>query len=302
MALINQQLESLDEFKDFFEAVSLSGEDKTIEYLENLIIRIPDDKNIRFVYACLERIKLGEPKTTDSCRMDQQDQETSDSCTMNEKIRKSLEEWIKASSFTDIFCDDAYLEPSINQEEFRKNSEELQELRKQSPSTRWVIMSTMSETEIDRIKVVMQNVDVTPPRTIKSPSYFRRDICYEVVDGEADFEKIRNENKGDSGLIFTRYRADAEKYAEELGQPVARYFHGTSWKTSNRKEVVQDWRQRKFPILVATYDSFRWGIVKFPLDFIYHSIYPKSLQFYYTVKNVLILFLIHRRIIFCYKF
>jgi len=74
-------------------------------------------------------------------------------------------------------------------------------------------------------------------------------------------------------------KSDADALAAYLcskGIPTKGFYA----EKANRDTIQKEWMDEEFPVLVATYESFGFGVIKFPLRFVFYYKLPNRLEDY----------------------
>ena len=112
-------------------------------------------------------------------------------------------------------------------------------------------------------------------------SFFRPNLYYQVIHSENKLGTIRSILKNSSGntILYLRTRKHCETIAEQLRMEGirARYFHGGS---SNKTELIEDWKSGREPIMVAT-SAFGMGIDQANVRQVIHAALPESIESYF---------------------
>ena len=112
-------------------------------------------------------------------------------------------------------------------------------------------------------------------------SFFRPNLSYQVIHTENKLVTIQSMLKNSSGntILYLRTRRHCETLVEQLRMEGvrARYFHGGS---SNKTELIDDWKDGIEPIMVAT-TAFGMGIDQANVRQVIHAALPESIESYY---------------------
>lgn len=200
----------------------------------------------------------------------------------------------ESGSFSFVVIDDGLRLEGYRDDRFRENVVYLRALRERNVKLKWIVMTTSSEAEINQIK---QEFGFEDAVVIQSASFDRADIFLGVrvinmvrenliaVFLHDVREALGAGNQPGSGLIYTKYSQDVTLLTKLLGEIGidAKPFNGKGDGLRN----FNDWLSGFFPVLVATSESLRYGIVKRPLAFVFHYHPSKALKDYYQARGVI---------------
>lgn len=181
---------------------------------------------------------------------------------------------------------------------FRAPSYEvIKELREVNDKTPFIALTTGDEETLAKIELSFGMTNAV--RIIGSPD--KPNIFYEIIqiedDQEIDLLKFFEELAPDfttlkakempSGIIYCQTYEELDKIVERLAalHVPSTVFH-SKLKSSIRFDNYDNWVGDKFPIIVATTESFGLGIVKKCVKFVLHVSTPKNLRAYYQVTNI----------------
>lgn len=100
----------------------------------------------------------------------------------------------------------------------------------------------------------------------------------------ADYIKAKITNKQQCGIIYCRERRNTKTIAAHLREKYKVEAFAFNPDIHDREQILANWIDGKFPIIVATMESFGYGIIKKSIRVIIHRDNPKSLVAYYNVK------------------
>lgn len=230
---------------------------------------------------------------------------TSDPCTIkflfitNSMIRKGSEifrgllvELLEQGKITHCFVDDV-----TKAEDFRPQRSALEALRTINSDIPWIVLTTASQRDIISLE---SNFGMAPSVTIRGSSV-RSDIFNGVVTrGSSEDESeqaiiielvnlaAKNNNVTPRGLIFVNMNK-WESITSLLNENAigARAIYA---KLENREEVLREWINGDFPVLVANGEYFGYGInFDFSIDFVFHKNPACNMNSFYQVEKKLIL-------------
>lgn len=213
----------------------------------------------------------------------------------SESIRELVRTMMDEGDISLIVMDDAHM--IIDTEiEFRHCFSEMGNLRRRSAKIPWVALTTASSEAMDRIGRALNMED---PKIIKGPST-RRNIFYDVrkfpvnsdikeliedlIETNEQPEKYVTKKIYDSGIIYCQTNEEADRIAEKLCQAgiSSESFYGTK---NECNFILKNWKDGKFPVLVATEQSFGLGINRNPLKYVVHMSSPKNMRAFYQVSS-----------------
>jgi superfamily II DNA helicase RecQ len=161
-----------------------------------------------------------------------------------------------------------------------------------------VALTTGNDQIIQNIanKLLMDN-----PKIFKS-SCDRTNILYEAKIAEnysvmvEDIKTLAQKEGGEiqSGIIYCRTIADGDAITKFLSDNniKANSFNAQMYSYDDREKIINNWAVGIFSVLVATSESFGFGIShNVPtIRFVYHWAAPKNLQSFYQVRIFMIKF------------
>ncbi|KAL7040797.1 hypothetical protein ACKWTF_000525 [Chironomus riparius] len=209
----------------------------------------------------------------------------------SESIRFLIETMMADGDISLIVMDDAHMiiDTGI---EFRHCFSEMRNIRKMFPDIPWVALTTAS---LESIKMIGIALNMEDPKIIKGPST-RKNIFYDVrkfpvnssikeliedlIESDEKQEKHVTKKIYDSGIIYCHMNQEADRIAEELCESgiSSESFYGTK---NECNLILKNWKDGKFPVLVATEQSFGLGINRNPLKYVVHMTSPKNLRAFY---------------------
>jgi ATP-dependent DNA helicase RecQ len=174
---------------------------------------------------------------------------------------------------------------------FRSSLTKTPKYRLKNLETTWIALTTINkhlEAELAQ-KYNMKNY------LSLSSSSERDEIFYQVFEDDegnrnvADFvKKLSNEGEEKpSGIIFCKlidHVEETHKYLKNQRISAETYYGG---KSDNNLSVIEQWREKKFQVLVATGESFGFGIINYvpKIRFVIHLNMPQEfLSFYHVSK------------------
>ncbi|KAK8873040.1 RecQ family ATP-dependent DNA helicase [Apiospora arundinis] len=119
-----------------------------------------------------------------------------------------------------------------------------------------------------------------------SQSFNRPNLFYEVRRKEKDTiaeiaDLINNSYKGQTGIVYTLSRKNAETTAQKLrDHGIAAHHYHASIPAEAKSKVQLEWQRGRIKVVVATI-AFGMGIDKPDVRFVIHQSMPKSLEGYY---------------------
>jgi len=139
----------------------------------------------------------------------------------------------------------------------------------------------LTATATQRVKAdIIASLELEDTQHIQT-SFFRSNLSYQVIHTENKLGTIRSMLKNSSGntILYLRTRKHCETLVEQLRMEGihARYFHGGS---SNKTELIEDWKSGREPIMVAT-SAFGMGIDQANVRQVIHAALPESIESYY---------------------
>lgn len=194
--------------------------------------------------------------------------------------------------FSHVVIDEAHC---LTDKGFRDSFSKLKEFRQKHLDIPFIALTTGSDSTL---KEIQQKLGLESPKIIKS-SCIKENIFYQVTELNADqeinfldffkflapdFESLKAKEMP-TGIIYCQTYAEIEKTVAELVklEVPATVFHA-KLDIDTRFENYDDWSSDKYPIIVATAESFGLGIVKSCVKFVLHVNVPKNLRAYYQVK------------------
>lgn len=268
ISLISNQTSKLNKFR--LPATSITSvlpEAKRKEILREL----EDYKNTpyRFIYMTPEMIIQGGLKT-----------------------REVISTLMAKNQISHVVVDEAHcaIDKAID---FRSAFTSLKFIREKYPQIRWIALTTAS---IQKLQEIARFLSMREPTIFKSLSD-RKNIFYDVIssdEAQPNFRKIvedfleLDEEKDEfitkrthaSGIIFCATNAQADIIADGLSEEgvSAKSYYGSK----NDVNLIQkQWKDGLFPVIVATTESFGFGINRTPLTFIVHFSFSKNLRGFY---------------------
>lgn len=209
------------------------------------------------------------------------------------KTREQIAKLMNLNQISHVVVDEAHcvIDKTFN---FRDAFTNLKLIREKYPQIPWIALTTAS------LKILYEIADCL---SMKDPTIFRslsdrKNIYYDVMksnDEESpNFRKIIEEflelEKNDdcfttkrvyaSGIIFCTTNEQADFIAKGLcDQGVsAKSYYGSK----NDVNLIQkEWKDGLFPVIVATTESFGFGINRTPIKFIVHFSFSKNLRGFY---------------------
>lgn len=119
-----------------------------------------------------------------------------------------------------------------------------------------------------------------------SQSFNRPNLFYEVRRKEKDTiteiaDLINNSYQGQTGIVYTLSRKNAETTAQKLrDHGIAAHHYHASIPAEAKSKVQLEWQRGRIKVVVATI-AFGMGIDKPDVRFVIHQSMPKSLEGYY---------------------
>ena len=169
--------------------------------------------------------------------------------------------------------------------DFRPSYLEMKELKKKIKNVPFMAL-TASATK--RVEEEIKNILNFDDNTVYVKESFRREnLNLKIIHskGKETYknieQKIKNEYKNQSGIIYCHSRKKCEKlyeYLLEKGIKTNFYHAGLDFKT--RKEIQEKWKKNEVLIVIATI-AFGMGINKKDVRFVFHCNIPSSIENYY---------------------
>lgn len=204
----------------------------------------------------------------------------------NSVVRELLFQLIDRNVVNYVVVDEAH--KIIDSVDYRTAFEHLHEFRSRNNQVPWIVLTTASDNIIDSISISLQ---IKSSLVLKSSSV-RKNIFYDAVAYEGIFSVISYIKSLacftaiPSGIIFCRRITFIETIKKILNSKGigADSYHG-SRSNEDRVETLMNWSQGNFPVLIATGESFGYGInITVPVTrFVIHIEYPRSLLSFYQV-------------------
>jgi superfamily II DNA helicase RecQ len=211
----------------------------------------------------------------------------------SESIRILVRAMMDEGDISLIVMDDAHMiiDTGIG---FRNCFSEMGNLRRRCTKIPWVALTTASTEVMKRIGRALNMDDL---KIIKGPST-RENIFYDVrkfpvnsdikeliqdlIEPTEKPEKYVTKKFYDSGIIYCQTNQEADRIAEELCEAgiSSESFYGTK---NECNLILKNWKYGKFPVLVATEQSFGLGINRNPLKYVVHMSSPKNMRAFYQV-------------------
>lgn len=213
--------------------------------------------------------------------------------TGSESVRDLIENMMDDGDISLIVMDDAHVIIDAGND-YRPSFSEMGKLRIKFPDIPWVALTTASSDSMARIGMALKMKD---PKIIKGPST-RKNIFYDVrnfpvnssvkelIEDLIEFNEKPEEHVTrkiyDSGIIYCQTNQEADRIAMELKEAgvSSESFYGIK---NECNLILKNWKDGKFPVLVATEQSFGLGINRNPLKYVVHMSAPKNLRAFYQV-------------------
>jgi RecQ family ATP-dependent DNA helicase len=180
---------------------------------------------------------------------------------------------------------------------YRPAFTQLKSVRGKFRNIPWIAVTTASEKFLNELAA---SLSMTSPKILRGLSD-RKNICYDVIksdvqqlifrsiiedflelDEEADSDKEFNFTRKvySSGIIFCTTNEQADLIADGLSSEgvTAKSYYGAKQDVN---VIQKEWKEGVFPVIVATTESFGFGINRTPLKFVVHLSHSKNLRAYY---------------------
>ena len=202
----------------------------------------------------------------------------------NHNFYDILEKINKKKKLGMIVFDEAHC-MSLWGHDFRPSYLEMKELRNKIKGVPFMAL-TASATK--RVEEEIKNILNFDENTVYIKESFRREnLDLKIIHskGQETYknieQKIKNEYKNKSGIIYCHSRKKCEKLYDYLLEKNIKteYYHaGLDFKT--RKEIQEKWKNNEVLIVIATI-AFGMGINKKDVRFVIHCNVPSSIENYY---------------------
>lgn len=269
ISLITNQTSKLNELR--IPAVSITSV-IPIDTRKSIIKSLYDYSNVpyRFVYMTPEMLISG-----------------------NVHTRDLIDNLMKEDQISHVIIDEAHcvLDKEV---QFRSAFHHLKFVRQKYPEIPWIAVTTASK---EFLSTLAENLSMTNPKFFKSVSD-RKNIFYDVKISNEQQPKFRSiiedllelDEKAEeidftkkvysSGIIFCTTNKQADLVANGLtSEGVTAKSHYGAKQDVNL--IQRQWKEGLFPIIVATTESFGFGINRTPLKFVVHFNCSKNLRAYY---------------------
>ncbi|KAM0819619.1 hypothetical protein AB5N19_05435 [Seiridium cardinale] len=167
--------------------------------------------------------------------------------------------------------------------DFRPDYKELGGFRREFPSV--PVMALTATATLNVIVDIQHNLGIDQCQVF-SQSFNRPNLYYEVRRKEKGTvnligELINSKYSGQTGIVYTLSRKNAESTAQKLQDlGIAAHHYHAGIEASQKAMIQKDWQRGKIKVVVATI-AFGMGIDKPDVRFVIHQTLPKSLEGYY---------------------
>lgn len=202
----------------------------------------------------------------------------------NDFLKPVLKNMLENGDITLVVVDEAH---SIRDKiEFRPDLAVLGDLRSKYINVQWVALTTVSLRMLPTIVESLQ-MDLKSLKFIKAP-VVRENIFYDVCLSKdlanslvKSIHEFSNHTKEISGIIYVDRVEDAESFAKFLEHSENMSAESYFAEKPDRFEVQKKWMNRQISFLVATTESFGFGIMRENLTFVIHLCSPKNMRAFY---------------------
>lgn len=171
---------------------------------------------------------------------------------------------------------------------YRPDINSLKKIRRDNANIPWIVLMTGSPAMILKAE---EEYGMRETMIVKDSSV-REDIFYCVRPSNEAIKIISLiqdqavEGKIPSGIIYVNSCEAADTWEKILvlnGIQAKPYYASIE----GRDAIYDEWMSETYPVLIATTESFGYGIVKVPLHFVYHVDSPSSLLSFYQVGQAI---------------
>jgi ATP-dependent DNA helicase RecQ len=209
----------------------------------------------------------------------------------NYYLANILRDLIARKKITMVVADEAHM---IEDKKFeRETFLSLPKLREELPDVQWVALTTISQSMLPSLK---SSLKMIKPVVVKAPTA-RENIFYDVIVTKDSFAALkktikkfttREGSSETSGIVYVGSISNTDRFANFLK---AEGFNAESYYADkpDRFEIQEKWMHGDIDILVATAESFGFGIVRNSVKFVIHMSLPLNMRAMYQVSNAAII-------------
>lgn len=217
---------------------------------------------------------------------------TPEMATLNFTIKQFIEKLIMLKLVNYFIVDEAHR--VIDTNDFRCALDKLKEFRPMNENVPWIGLTTGSGHTCKEIAAAlsMKNPEIIIKTSVREKVFYEVDrnllLPQSVATYILNLKKEVNETKIPSGVIFCREIGvviDMIKNLAKFGIASVAYYA----KLQNKDENFMSWVNGDIPVLVASVESFGYGInYNVPaVRFVIHIGEPKSIHHFYQASNEL---------------
>lgn len=200
----------------------------------------------------------------------------------SDAFRESLKALHRNRKLARLVIDEAHCVSQWGHD-FRPDYKELGNFRREFPNV--PVMALTATATLNVIVDIQHNLGIDKCQVF-SQSFNRPNLHYDVRRKEKGTvnligELIKDNYTGQTGIVYTLSRKNAESTAEKLqGQGIAAHHYHAGMKPEVKAQVQKEWQKGRIKVVVATI-AFGMGIDKPDVRFVIHQTLPKSLEGYY---------------------
>jgi bloom syndrome protein len=209
---------------------------------------------------------------------------TPEMAVYNENVQCLLKELITNNKINMFVVDESHR--IVDTRNFRDAFDGLKNYRHLDENIPWIALTTASKAFCEAIAdaLNMKSPHIIVKSSVRDNIFYDAKSMKDLPKMPAFIKSLSFDTDDEipSGIIFCRRIEDIIEVVDLLANEgiIAKEYHS---ELHNRNEVFDDWKNKKFPIIVATDESFGFGIhYNVPIiRFVIHIGIPKSIRHFY---------------------